>query len=60
MVQDVLVTIDALVHSDVLPLWRTVLGYQARADTPEEKLQSWVLADAEGNEACIVGQNWSV
>ncbi|GAA1436896.1 hypothetical protein GCM10009616_37750 [Microlunatus lacustris] len=38
MVQDVVVTIDALVHSDVLPLWQAVLGYQVRADAPEEEL----------------------
>lgn len=35
-VQTVLVTIDALVHPDVMPFWRAVLGYQDRADSPED------------------------
>ena len=109
-VQNMVVSIDALVIPDVLPFWRAVLGYQPRADTPEEELNDphsrwpffyfnqmdaprpqrnrihidvwvphdqaearvkaaiaagghlvseqnapawWVLADAEGNEACV-------
>ena len=108
-VQNMVVSIDALVISDVLPFWRAVLGYRPRADTPEEELNdphsrwpffyfnqmdaprpqrnrihidvwvprdqaearvnaalaagghvvadnapwTWVLADPEGNEACV-------
>ncbi len=105
-----MVSIDALVISDVLPFWRAVLAYEPRADAPEEELNDphrrgpvfffnqmdaprrqrnrihidvwvpldqaearvkatiaagghlvtdeyapswWVLADAEGNEACV-------
>ncbi|MCA1675244.1 MAG: hypothetical protein LC799_24660, partial [Actinobacteria bacterium] len=32
------VVIDALVIPEVLLFWRAVLGYQPRADTPEEEL----------------------
>ena len=109
VVQNMVVSIDALVIPDVLPFWRAVLGYQPRADTPEEELNdphsrwpffyvnqmdaprpqrnrihidvlvprdqaearvnaalaaggrvltdnapwAWVLADPEGNEACV-------
>ena len=108
-VQTVFVTIDALVHSEVMPFWRAVLGYADRRDSPEDLVDPhfrgpplsfqqqdaprprrnrihidvwvphdqaearvvaalaagghlvtdkhapswWVLADAEGNEACI-------
>jgi 4a-hydroxytetrahydrobiopterin dehydratase len=108
-VQTVQVTIDALVHPDVMPFWRAVLGYQDRGDSPEDLIDPrgrgpsfwfqqmkeprpqrnrihidlwaphdeaegriaaaiaagghlvtdehapswWVLADAEGNEACV-------
>jgi 4a-hydroxytetrahydrobiopterin dehydratase len=109
-VQNLVVSVDALVIPDVLPFWRAVLGYEPRADTPEEELTDphlrgpvvyfnqmdaprpqrnrlhldvwvphdqaeprvtaaiaaggrlvtdehapawWVLADAEGNEACV-------
>lgn len=38
MVQTVQVTIDALVIADVLPFWRAVLGYGARADGADEDL----------------------
>jgi 4a-hydroxytetrahydrobiopterin dehydratase len=37
-VQTVQVTIDALVSADVMPFWRAVLGYEYRADTPDEDL----------------------
>lgn len=109
-VQNVIVSVDALSIPDVLPFWRAVLGYELRADTPDEELNDpnrrwpvfffnqldkprpqrnrihidvfvaldqartrvdaalaaggrlvtdqyapswWVLADAEGNEACV-------
>jgi len=35
-VQTVQVTIDALVIPKVKPFWRAVLGYQDRADSPED------------------------
>jgi 4a-hydroxytetrahydrobiopterin dehydratase len=38
MVQSVQVSIDALVGADVLPFWRAVLGYEYRADSPDEDL----------------------
>jgi 4a-hydroxytetrahydrobiopterin dehydratase len=37
-VQTVQVTIDALVGPEVMPFWRAVLGYEHRADSPEEDL----------------------
>ena len=37
-VQTVQVTIDALVSKDVMPFWRAVLGYEYRADSPDEDL----------------------
>jgi 4a-hydroxytetrahydrobiopterin dehydratase len=37
-VQTVQVTIDALVHPEVMPFWRAVLGYEYRADSPDEDL----------------------
>jgi 4a-hydroxytetrahydrobiopterin dehydratase len=108
-VQNVQVSIDALVTPEVLPFWRAVLGYTDRGDTPEDLIDPltrgplvyfqqmdaprpqrnrihldiwvahdqadariataiaagghlvtdkyapswWVLADAEGNEACV-------
>jgi len=109
MLQSVQVTVDALVHADVMPFWRAVLGYADRPDMPEDLVDprrrgpsfwfqemdaprpqrnrihldvwvphdqaearvaaalaaggrlvsdadapsGWVLADAEGNEACV-------
>jgi len=38
IVRTVQVSIDALVIPDVLPFWRAVLGYEYRADSPEEDL----------------------
>ena len=38
VVQSVQVSIDALVAPEVMPFWRAVLGYQDRADSPEEDL----------------------
>jgi 4a-hydroxytetrahydrobiopterin dehydratase len=35
-VQNIQVSIDALVGPDVLPFWRAVLGYADRGDTPED------------------------
>ena len=106
-VQQVNLTIDALVQADVLPFWRALLGYQDRGDddlvdprgsgpkiwfqsmdgarpqrnrvhvdvsVPHDQAEArvaaavaaggrlvsdehapawWVLADAEGNEACV-------
>jgi 4a-hydroxytetrahydrobiopterin dehydratase len=109
-VQNLVVSIDAMVIADVLPFWHAVLGYEPRPDTPDEELNDprqrlpvfffnqmghprpqrnrvhidvwvppdlaearvgaalaaggtlvtdehapgwWVLADAEGNEACV-------
>lgn len=114
-VQQVNLTIDALVRADLMPFWRAVLGYQPDGDedlvdphgrgpsiwfqqmdeprdqrsrihvdvaVPHEQAQArvdaalaaggrlvtdkhapswWVLADAEGNEACVatwVGRWW--
>ena len=37
-VQTVQVSIDALVSKDVMPFWRAVLGYEYRADSPDEDL----------------------
>jgi 4a-hydroxytetrahydrobiopterin dehydratase len=37
-VQTVQVAIDALVASDLMPFWRAVLGYEYRADSPDEDL----------------------
>jgi 4a-hydroxytetrahydrobiopterin dehydratase len=37
-VQTVQVSIHALVIPEVLPFWRAVLGYEYRADSPEEDL----------------------
>jgi 4a-hydroxytetrahydrobiopterin dehydratase len=37
-VQTVQVSIDALVGKDVMPFWRAVLGYEYRADSPDEDL----------------------
>jgi len=107
--QNVQISIDALVSGDVLPFWRAVLGYRDRGDSPEDLIDPlrrgpltyfqemdaprpqrnrihldvwvphdlaearvaaaveaggrlltdeyaprwWVLADAEGNEACV-------
>ena len=109
VVQNVQISVDALVAADVLPFWRAVLGYRDRGDSPEDLIDPrgrgplvyfqrmdaprpqrnrihldiwvphdraeariaaaiaagghlvtdeyapawWVLADAEGNEACI-------
>ena len=110
LVQNLVVSIDALAISEVLPFWRAVLGYQPRPDAPDEELNDphlrgpvfyfnqmdkprpqrnrvhidvwmppdqaedrvsaalaaggrlvtdryapgwWVLADVEGNEACV-------
>lgn len=38
LIQTVQVTIDALVSADVMPFWAAVLGYQRRADSPDEDL----------------------
>jgi 4a-hydroxytetrahydrobiopterin dehydratase len=38
MLQTVQVSIDALVSSEVMPFWRAVLGYEYRADSPDEDL----------------------
>jgi 4a-hydroxytetrahydrobiopterin dehydratase len=35
-VQTVQLTVDALVAADVMPFWRAVLGYEFRADSPDE------------------------
>ena len=37
-VQSVQVSIDALSHPKVIPFWRAVLGYEDRADSPEDLL----------------------
>jgi 4a-hydroxytetrahydrobiopterin dehydratase len=37
-VETVQVTIDALVTAEVMPFWRAVLGYEYRADSPDEDL----------------------
>ncbi|HEU0286989.1 MAG TPA: VOC family protein [Nocardioidaceae bacterium] len=109
-IQNLVVSVDAMVIADVLPFWRAVLGYEPRPDTPDDELNDprermpvfyfnqmghprpqrnrihidvwvppdqaearvgaalaaggtlvtdehapgwWVLADAEGNEACV-------
>jgi 4a-hydroxytetrahydrobiopterin dehydratase len=108
-VQAVQVSIDALVHADVMPFWQAILGYTDRGGSPEDLLDPrgrgplfwfqqmdvprpqrnrihldiwvpedkaatrveaavaaggrlldaehapsfWILADAEGNEACV-------
>lgn len=36
LVQTVQLTIDALVSADVMPFWAAVLGYERRADSPDE------------------------
>ena len=38
LVQTVQLTIDALVSADVMPFWAAVLGYERRADSPDEDL----------------------
>ena len=38
MLQTVQVSIDALVSAEAMPFWRAVLGYEYRADSPEEDL----------------------
>ncbi|MEV0973945.1 VOC family protein [Microtetraspora glauca] len=113
-VQTVQVTIDALAGSDVVPFWRALLGYEDRANSPEDLIDPqrrgapfyfqqmdaprpqrnrvhidvwvpydqaeariaaaiaaggrlvsdayapshWVLADPEGNEACVGAAGW--
>lgn len=113
-VQTVQVTIDALVGPEVTPFWRALLGYEERANSPEDLIDPhrrgaplyfqqldaprpqrnrvhldvwvpydqaeariaaaiaagghlvtdefapshWVLADAEGNEACVGTCGW--
>ncbi|AXI77106.1 VOC family protein [Peterkaempfera bronchialis] len=114
-VQTVQVTIDALVGPEVVPFWRALLGYQDRANSPEDLIDPhrrgapfyfqqmdaprpqrnrvhvdvwvpydqaeariaaavaaggrlvtdahapshWVLADPEGNEACVGAAGWT-
>ncbi|HWD44627.1 MAG TPA: VOC family protein [Actinomycetota bacterium] len=36
--QTVQISIDALVSAEVMPFWRAVLGYEYRADSPDEDL----------------------
>ncbi|WP_204041553.1 VOC family protein [Acrocarpospora phusangensis] len=113
-VQTVQVTIDALAGADVVPFWRALLGYEDRANSPEDLIDPqrrgapfyfqqmdaprpqrnrvhvdvwvpydqaeariaaaiaaggrlvsdtyapshWVLADPEGNEACVGAAGW--
>jgi 4a-hydroxytetrahydrobiopterin dehydratase len=38
VLQTVQVSVDALVGAEVMPFWRAVLGYEYRADSPEEDL----------------------
>jgi 4a-hydroxytetrahydrobiopterin dehydratase len=38
VLQTVQVSVDALVSAKVMPFWRAVLGYEYRADSPEEDL----------------------
>jgi 4a-hydroxytetrahydrobiopterin dehydratase len=38
VLQTVQVSVDALVSAEVMPFWRAVLGYEYRADSPEEDL----------------------
>ena len=40
MLQTVQVSIDALVSAEVMPFRRAVLGYEHRADSPEEDWQA--------------------
>jgi 4a-hydroxytetrahydrobiopterin dehydratase len=47
-VQTVQLTIDALVVPEVMPFWRAVLGYEHRADNPDED-----LVDPHGRGASI-------
>jgi 4a-hydroxytetrahydrobiopterin dehydratase len=47
-VQTVQLTIDALVVPEVMPFWRAVLGYEHRADSPDED-----LVDPHGRGASI-------
>jgi 4a-hydroxytetrahydrobiopterin dehydratase len=47
-VQTVQLTIDALVVPEVMPFWRAVLGYEYRADSPDED-----LVDPHGRGASI-------
>lgn len=37
-VQTLVVTVDALNIADVLPFWRAILGYEPRADSPDDEL----------------------
>ncbi|WP_328885968.1 VOC family protein [Streptomyces sp. NBC_00316] len=115
VVQTVQVTVDALVGRAVIPFWRALLGYEDRANSPEDLIDPqrrgapfyfqqmdtqrpqrnrvhidvwvphdqaeariaaaiaaggrlvtdahapshWVLADAEGNEACVGVAGWT-
>jgi 4a-hydroxytetrahydrobiopterin dehydratase len=47
-VQTVQLTIDALVVPEVMPFWRAVLGYEYRADSPDQD-----LVDPRGRGASI-------
>jgi len=38
LIQNVQLTIDALVSADVMPFWAAVLGYERRAGSPDEDL----------------------
>ena len=38
LIQTVQVTIDALASADVMPFWAAVLGYERRADSPDQDL----------------------
>ena len=38
LIQTVQLTIDALVSAEVMPFWAAVLGYERRADNPDEDL----------------------
>ena len=44
LIQTVQVTIDALVSAEVMPFWAAVLGYERRADSPDEDLVRPALA----------------
>ncbi len=44
LIQTVQVTIDALASADVMPFWAAVLGYERRADNPDEDLVRPALA----------------
>ena len=37
-IQNLVVSVDAMVIADVLPFWRVVLGYEPRPDTPDDEL----------------------